>query len=105
MIVCQPPAFFGIKNTLYIDTDKAVIGRLRVILCSGKVTLQCVNQFLLHGDLLREMLDDIILQSIDLREVAGFQKSEPLHLNAQVHLLFDVGVAGRRHFVPAICWS
>ena len=57
----------------------------------GKITLDIL--FIL-GDLLGQLLDDLILQGVPLAKVVGFQEPEPLHINVQVHLLLDMGISG-----------
>lgn len=49
---------------------------------------------LIFRNLPREILVDLVLQFILLTEMAGFEQVEALHSHIQVHLLFDVGVAG-----------
>ena len=44
-------------------------------------------------DLLREILTDGVLQRVFLRKVVGFQQFQLGHLNVQIHLFFNHGVA------------
>ena len=44
-------------------------------------------------DLLREILTDGVLQRVFLRKVVGFQQFQLGHLNVQIHLFLDHGVA------------
>ena len=69
----------------------------RVGLQNGEIGGKGLNEQPRLGHLMRKMLDNHILRLIPLGHVIGFQQLQFCHLNVQVHLLFDSGVAGGDH--------
>ena len=90
--------FFGIKNTLDRHSDKAIVKRFRVLFCSLNIGFQALYRISPSCDFLRIELNDLIFKSIFFREEVGFKQSQFLNLNIQVHFLFDIRIACRKHF-------
>lgn len=51
-----------------------------------------------RGDTLRIVFDYLVLQAVLFGQEIGFQEFQFLNLNIQVHLLFDIRIAGCEHF-------
>ena len=77
-----------------VPETRAVLIGVGVLLQPVHIGKIALNRLLILGNLLRQRLNDLILQSVPLAEVVGFQEPETLHINVQVHLLLDVGIAG-----------
>ena len=69
-----------------------------MLFCSLYIGYQAFYRISPSCDFLRIELDDLIFKSIFFREEIGFKQAQFLHLNIQVHFLFDIRIARRKHF-------
>ena len=69
-----------------------------MLFCSLYIGFQAFYRISPSCDFLRIELDDLIFKSIFFREEIGFKQAQFLHLNIQVHFLFDIRIARRKHF-------
>ena len=53
-----------------------------------------LNALLQRFDFLRKLLQNLILQRIALAQMVGLEQLQTGHINVQIHLLLDVGIAG-----------
>ena len=69
-----------------------------MLFCSLNIGFQAFYHISPSCDFLRIELDNLIFKSIFFREEVGFKQTQFLHLNIQVHFLFDIRIARRKHF-------
>ena len=69
-----------------------------MLFCSLYIGYQAFYRISPSCDFLRIELDDLIFKSIFFREEIGFKQAQFLHLNIQVHFLFDIRIACCKHF-------
>ena len=84
----------GVDGPLHLHRGEAVLVGMGVLFQPVYIGKIILNILLKPCDLLGQFLADLVLQGVPLAEVIGFQKPEALHINVQVHLLLDVGIAG-----------
>mgnify|MGYP000665293672 CR=1 FL=1 len=88
-----PAAFCRCRRSPPLHGGEAVLIGVGVLLQPVHIGKIALNRLLILGNLLRQRLNDLILQGVPLAEVVGFQEPETLHINVQVHLLPDEGIA------------
>ena len=80
-------------DTRQCKRREAVPIGMGIFLDRGNIRAIPGDSHLRFRDLLREILTDGILQRVFLRKMVGFQQLQLGHLNVQIHLFLDHGVA------------
>ena len=113
--------FVSVDGALHLHGGKAVLVGMGVLFQPVYVGGVALNALFQGHDFLRQILDDLILQGIPLAQMIGFQQLQPLYVDVQIHLLFDMGIAGAKGLdfsvgqggfvnilqpsAPGFCWS
>ena len=76
-----------------LHTGKAVL-RVRVSCQNLQVRFKALDKALVLFNLLREVFEQLVLQTILLALVVGFHQLQAGYFHIQIHTLFDTGVSG-----------
>lgn len=97
LVANQARCFYTLLDlTLTLHGREAVLIALCLFCEMHHIGLVAGDVLLIGRNLLRKDLDDLIFQRITLAQMTGLQQLQPLYGNVQIHLFFDIGVAGTK---------
>jgi len=90
---CTGVLLIGQQVSTNLHTGKAVL-RVRVSCQNLQVRFKALDKAFVFFNLLREVFEQLVLQTILFALVVGFHQLQAGYLHIQIHTLFDTGVSG-----------